>query len=153
MDTLRETIQAELGRLRGPGHGQLRIAAPAGTITADLADIERHAVSIERVALDFAAPQAVAPAAQRIAREVQALEPLHVLEAEADLAVLRTAAPATDDAGVGYWEAQVTSSGVTLEHFHKAHAAPDRVAQPAPVWQRTLGELIEQLAAAGAADA
>jgi hypothetical protein len=70
-------------------------------------------------------------------------------------AIVRSAEPEQDEAGVTYWEAVVRPDETRLNRYHKAHVEPDREAVVEPMTHKEIGRLAGQLAdaVAGTADA
>jgi len=119
------------------------------SVTIDIEHCERYAVGIQGIHIAPAAPSAdIAETAERIARQVDAIEHLHVVEVDRreGKAILRSAEPEADEAGITYWEATVQPVETTLNRYHKAHAEPDRQLIVEPITHRELSDLTDQLA-------
>jgi hypothetical protein len=118
-------------------------------VTADLEHCERYAVGVRGMRVAPSTPNAdVGDTAERIARHVDVIEHLRVVEVDTreGQAILRSDEPEADDEGVTYWEASVRPDETTLNRYHKAHAEPDRQAVVEPLTHRDVGDLADQLA-------
>jgi hypothetical protein len=125
------------------------------TVSVDVEHAERYAVGVRGLRIEPAHPLTdVGEAAERIARQVDAVDELRVVEYDQSeqQAILRSAQPQSDREGVDYWEATVKPTETTLQHYHKAHSEPERAAVVEPLSYGTLGQLADQIVDAVAHD-
>ncbi|CAA9256806.1 MAG: hypothetical protein AVDCRST_MAG93-2009 [uncultured Chloroflexia bacterium] len=125
------------------------------TVSVDVEHAERYAVGVRGLRIEPAHPvRDVGEAADRIARQVDAVDELRVVEYDQSeqQAILRSAQPQSDEEGVDYWEATVKPTETTLQHYHKAHSEPERAAVVEPLSYGTLGQLADQIVDAVAHD-
>jgi hypothetical protein len=149
-----KTIAHELtDRLRkqiGHGGGIVEADGAGVTVAVDVEQSERYAVGVRGITVTPAQPVAdIQEVAERIAQGVTELDsPLTVVEYDTrqGQAIVRSAEPAADEAGVTYWEADVRADGTTLQRYRKDHAAPDREQITEPLLHSTVGRVAEQLA-------
>jgi hypothetical protein len=143
---LADELKAHIGR----GEGVVNVARDDVTVDVEVEQSERYAVGVRGITVRPAQPSGdVRRSAERIVERVDALdEPLQVVEVDerAGRAVVRSAAPETDDGGVSYWEGDVQPEQTSLRRYRKDHAAPDRELITAPLPHRDAGRAAEQLA-------
>ena len=132
----------------GRGEGVVSVEVDGASVSVDLENCERYAVGVRGLRVRPTDPLAdVGDAAERIVQNVDAIEPLKVVEFDApeQQAILRSAEPESDEGGVTYWEAAVKPDETTLHHFHKSHAEPDRAVVVEPITHGEVGRLADQL--------
>ncbi len=144
-------IKQKLTGATGQEHTVVDASAGGVSVSVDVERCERYAVGIEGVRIRPDTPVGdVGEAAERIARNVDVIDPLRVVEYDvsAEEAILRSAEPAADEGGVTYWEANVKPDETTLHRFHKAHDEPDRRIVVEPMTHGEAGAVAEQIAEA-----
>lgn len=149
-----QSIAHELtDRLRqhtGQGGGVVTAHGDGVSVSVDVEQSERYAVGVRGITVKPTQPVAdVRDAADRIVERVQELDgPLTVVEhdAGAGQAIVRSAEPEHDEAGVTYWEADVRADETTLHRYRKDHAAPEREVVTEPLPHKIAGRVAEQLA-------
>jgi hypothetical protein len=118
-------------------------------VSVDAEGCDRYAVGVRGLRVTPAEPVAdVGGAAERIAEHVDVIDRLKVVEYDPPQAeaILRSAEPETDEAGVTYWEATVKPDETAVHRYHKAHDEPDRQIVVEPITHREVGELANQIA-------
>ena len=146
-------------RLRDAVGGEnTTVGAEAGgvSVAVDVEHCERYAVGVRGIEVAPARPcDDIRETAERVARGVDVIDPLHVVEVDAreGQAILRSAEPETDEQGVTYWEATVKPRGTAINRYHKSHAEPDREIVVEPLSHREAGRLVDQVADALRGDA
>ena len=141
-------LRERLRDAHGAENTSIGVTDDRGAVSVDVERCERYAVGVRGVRVAPAAPIAdVGGAAERIVEQVDVIEPLRVVEFDAPegQAILRSAEPETDEAGVTYWEATVKPDETTLHRFHKSHGDPDRQIVVEPLTHNEVGELANQL--------
>lgn len=147
--TIGGKLREQLRDVVGSDHTSVQTNDEEVSVTIDIERCERYAIGIQGIHIAPAAPRAdVAETADRIAKQVDAIEHLRVIEFDQreGKAILRTAEPEADEGGITYWEATVQPVETTLNRYHKAHTEPDRQRVVEPITHRQLGELADQLA-------
>lgn len=148
MGTIAKDLTDKLRQQQNQGAGVIEAGTDNGVIRVDVEHSERYAVGIRGISVQPATPVNVNDAAERIAGNVDALgEPLQIVEVDrgAKRAVVRSAQPDADEAGVTYWEADVQPDQTTLHRFRKDHSAPDRAVIAEPLPHAVAGKVAEQL--------
>lgn len=138
-------------RLQGhinKGSGTIEAAGDGASVSVDVEQSERYAVGVRGITVRPHQPiEDVRGAADRIVDGAQELgEPLAVVEADKDRAIVRSAEPEADEGGVTYWEADVRSDETSLHRYRKEHDAIEREVVTEPLPHRTVGKIAEQLA-------
>lgn len=149
MEQIQQRLVDRLRARQGQGAGSVEVVGDSVTVVVEAEQTDRYAVGVQRVVVRPAAGQpAVDTVARNIAEQVTALDQLQVIEVDGgeQRAILRSAQPDTDEAGVTYWEANVSPSETTLQRFRKDHQTADRQPQVEPIWYRDLGKVADQLA-------
>jgi hypothetical protein len=148
-NTLAKDLADRLRQQTGKDGGPVTIVGDSANVTVDVEHSERYAVGVRGVQVRPHQPVAdVRDAAERITQNVTELDgPLSVVEFDArqDQAIVRSAQPETDEAGVTYWEADVRADETTLRRYRKNHDAPDREAVTEPLMHNTVGRVVEQI--------
>ncbi len=142
-------LKQKLAGASGQEHTSVDASGGGVSVAVDVERCERYAVGVEGVRIRPDTPvENVGEAAERIARNVDVIDPLRVVEYEASTeeAILRSAEPAADEGGVTYWEANVKPDETTLHRFHKAHDEPDRRVVVEPMTHGEAGAVVEQIA-------
>ncbi len=148
-------LRTKLRDAAGKEHTSVGVAGDGVSVSVDVEHCERYAVGVRGLRVTPAEPIAdVGETAERIAQHVDAVERLRVVEFDAPegQAILRSAEPEADEAGVTYWEATVKPDETTLHRFHKAHLQPDREVVVEPITHQEVGELADQIVDALAGD-
>ena len=120
-------------------------------VTVDIEHAERYGVGVRGISVRPTGGVAdVGEAAERIARDVDAVDDLRVVEYDRDEgeAILRSVEPQRDADGVDYWEATVNPTETTVQRYRKTHDEPERAVVVEPFSYRALGDLADQLAEA-----
>ena len=149
-------LRAKLRDAAGSEHTSVGVAGDKAGVSVDVEHCERYAAGVRGLRVTPAEPiPDVGEAAERIAQHVDAIEPLRVVEVDAreGQAILRSADPEADEAGVTYWEATVKPDETTLHRFHKAHIQPDREVVVEPITHQEVGEIADQIVDALSGDA
>lgn len=149
-----KTIAHELtDRLRkqiGQGGGIVGVDGNGVSVAVDVEQSERYAVGVRGITITPTQPVTdVRDVAERIVQGVTELDgPLTVVEYDTrqGQAIVRSAEPEADEAGVTYWEADVRANETTLQRYRKDHATPDREQITEPLLHSTVGRAAEQLA-------
>lgn len=148
--TISKDLTDKLRQHIGQGNGVVSSDTDAASISVDIEQSERYAVGVRGIDVRPKQPIGdVGEAAERIVSNVDALgEPLQVVECDpkAGQAIVRSAQPETDEAGVTYWEADVQRDQTSLHRYRKEHSAPDREAVTEPLPHAVAGKIAEQLA-------
>jgi hypothetical protein len=143
--------------VRGAADGtSASVTGDDATVTVDVEHAERYAVGVRGLRVEPRQPLAnVGDAADRIARDVDAVDEMRVVEYDIaeQQAILRSAQPQSDDESVAYWEATVKPTETTLHRYHKSHDEPERALVVEPLSYGELGQLTDQLVDALAPDA
>ncbi len=142
-------ISDTLRRQAGQDPGVIRTERDGVSIEVDIEAAERYASGVRGVTVRPARPApSVRDVAERIVEQVDALEPLAIVECDdaQGRAIMRSAEPEHSADGVRYWEADVQPDGTSLHRYHKQHTAPDREQITEPLLHPTVGRVVEQLA-------
>lgn len=143
-------ITEQLRRRTGQGAGAVDAAADGVSVSVDVEDSERYAVGVRGISVRPDRPiDDVRRAAEDVAAGMPSLgEPLAVVEVDprSGRAVVRSAAPETDEAGVTYWEADVRSDETTLRRYRKQHDEPERETITEPMPHAVAGKVGGELA-------
>lgn len=149
-DTISKDLTDKLRQHIGKGAGVINASGDHGAVSVDVEQSERYAVGIRGISVQPNQPVGdVRKAAERIVSDVDALgEPMQVVELDAGAgqAIIRSAKPDADEAGVTYWEADVQRDQTSLHRYRKEHAAPDREIVTEPVPHAVAGKIAEQIA-------
>jgi hypothetical protein len=146
--TIGKELQEKLRDAAGRDSTTVAVPGEGVVVSVDVDGCDRYGAGFRGLRVSPAEPLAdVGEVAQRIAGQVDAIDRLKVIEYEAPLgeAILRSAEPETDEAGVTYWEATVKPDETAVHRYHKAHAEPDRQVVVEPVTHREVGELANQI--------
>lgn len=150
MSSIAKDLTDQLRQHQGRGAGSVGVENDAVSVSVDVEQSERYAVGVQGIRVTPKAPVAnVRDAADRIVQGVQALDdPLTVVEYDtsAERAIVRSAEPESDEAGVTYWEADVRADETSLQRYHKAHDTPDREVVTEPLPHAVAGRIADQLA-------
>ena len=134
----------------GQGPGTVSVDGDGVSVAVDVEQCERYAVGVRGIVVRPDQPASdVRDVAERIVRDVTELDgPLAVVEYDArqGRAIVRSAQPETDDAGVTYWEGDVRADEASLQRYRKDHSAPEREAVAEPLMHNIVGRVAEQLA-------
>ncbi len=147
--TIGKELRANLRDAAGRENTTVDANKDGVSVSVDAEACDKYAIGVRgvRVRPSEAAPD-VGEAAERIARNVDVIDPLRVVEYDAPQqeAILRSAEPETDEGGITYWEATVKPDETSVERYHKDHRQPDRQRVVEPLTHRDLGELADQIA-------
>ena len=141
-------LHKRLRDANGREHTTIGVAGDEASVSVDVERCERYAVGVRGLRVTPAEPvKDVGDAAERIAQQVDAIEPLRVVEVDAreGKAIVRSADPETDEGGVTYWEATVKPDETELHRFHKDHFQPDREVVVEPITHGEVGRLADQI--------
>ncbi|MDQ5851312.1 MAG: hypothetical protein M3380_04430 [Chloroflexota bacterium] len=141
-------LRTKLRDAVGREHTTVDASGDEAHVAVDVEHCERYAVGVRGLQVTPTEPVAdVQGAAERIVEHVDTIERLRVVEFDAPegQAILRSAEPESDEAGVTYWEATVKPDETTLHRFHKSHLEPDREVVVEPITHQQVGELADQL--------
>lgn len=144
-----DELRAKLRDAVGSDNTTLGVEDEGIRAVLDLEHCERYAVGVRGLEVTPAEPTTdIHETAERIARQVDVIEPLRVVEVDAHeaQAILRSAEPEADEEGVTYWEATVKPRGTAINRYHKSHADPDRQVIVEPLSHREAGKLVDQVA-------
>lgn len=148
-NTLAKDLADRLRQNTGKNEGQVTVIGDGASVIVDVEHSERYAVGVRGVTVRPHQPIAdVRDAAERISQHVTDLDgDLAVVEFDSrqEQAIVRSAQPQTDEAGVTYWEADVRADETTLRRYRKDHDAPDREAVTEPLMHNTVGRVVEQI--------
>jgi hypothetical protein len=133
----------------GKGEGTVQVDTDDVRVRVDVEQSERYAVGVRGITVTPAQPVTnINEAAERVVEHTQALgDPLSVVEydSQAGRAIVRSAEPQHDEAGVIYWEADVRSDETTLRRYRKDHSLPEREVVTEPLPHAVAGRIAEQL--------
>lgn len=132
----------------GRGEGIITVDGGDVAVSIDVEQSERYAVGVRGIHVKPQQPSDVRDTAERIVERVQSLDdPLIVVECDTKngRAIVRSAEPEADDAGVTYWEADVQCDETSLRRYHKQHGVPEREIITEPLKHNTAGRVAEQL--------
>ena len=148
--TIAKEITDRLRQQIGQGPGVITADSGGAGVSVDVEQSERYAVGVRGVTARPAQPATdVRDVAERIVAGVTDLDgPLTVVEYDTrqGQAIVRSAQPEADEAGVSYWEADVRADETSLRRYRKDHSAPEREAVTEPLMHGTVGRVAEQLA-------
>ncbi|WP_026369181.1 hypothetical protein [Kallotenue papyrolyticum] len=148
-ETIAQHLKDVLRQQIGQGTTVVQVAGDAATVVVEVEACERYAVGLRGMTVAPLVPVPdVRRMAEQIVQRVHALdEALCVVEQDAALgrAIVRSAQPERDQGGVAYWEVDVQPAALTLRRYHKAHSAPERTVETAPLPYARLGQVAEQL--------
>ncbi len=147
-DTIGKELREALRHAAGQDGVTVGVEGDDVHAAVDAEAIERYGVGVRGLSVRPTAPIGdVGEAAERIARDVDVIDPLRVLEYDAPEgeAILRTAEPEATEEGVTYWEATVRPDGTSVHRYHKAHAEPERQPVVEPLTHRQVGDLADQI--------
>ncbi len=141
-------LQEALKRGIGQEHVTIDAGGDGASIAVDAESVDRYAVGIRGLHVRPTEPvNDVGEAAERIARGVDVIDPLRVIEYDVPQqeAILRSAQPEADEGGVTYWEATVKPGETSVQRYHKSHSEPERQTVVEPVMHRDAGKLADQI--------
>lgn len=141
---LRDTLK----KSAGGDQMTVGVSGDEASVSVDVEGCDRYAAGVRGLRVRPAQPLSdVGEAAERIARQVDAIDRLKVVEYEAPQqeAILRSAEPEADEEGVTYWEATVKPDETAVQRYHKSHDEPDRQPIVEPATHREVGDLAHQL--------
>lgn len=144
-----DELRAKLRDAIGSDHTTVDVESEGVSAVLDLEHCERYAVGVRGLEVTPAEPGTdIHQTAERIARGVDVIEPLRVVEVDTGeaQAILRSAEPEADEEGVTYWEATVRPRGTAINRYHKSHDEPDRQIVVEPLSHREAGKLVDQVA-------
>lgn len=144
-----DELRAKLRDAVGSENTTVGVEVEGVSVAVDVEHCERYAVGVRGIQVAPAQPcENIHETAERVARGVDVIDPLHVVEVDAreGQAILRSAEPEADEEGVTYWEATVKPRGTAINRYHKSHAEPDREVVVEPLAHREAGRLIDQVA-------
>ncbi len=146
--TIGKDIRQKLRDAAGSSGVGVETAGEGVVVSVDVDGCDRYAAGIRGLRVNPAEPlNDVGGVAERIADRVDVIDRLKVIEYDAPQgeAILRSAEPEADEAGVTYWEATVKPDETAVHRYHKAHAEPDRQVIVEPAMHREIGELADQI--------
>jgi hypothetical protein len=147
--SIAQRLTDELRRRAGQGADRVEVVGDGVTVQVDIEASERYAVGVRGFAVAPPAPIVdVRETAEHVVERVRALdEPLQLVEHDAreGRAVVRSASPERDAAGVSYWEADIRVDGASLRRYRKDHTAYDRELITEPLPHAVAGNIAEQL--------
>lgn len=144
-DELRQKLRDAVGK----DNTTIGVESEGVGVAVDVEHCERYAIGIRGIEVTPAEPSKdIRKTAERVAREVDVIEPLRVVEIDSreGQAILRSAEPEADEEGVTYWEATVKPRGTAINRYHKSHGEPDRQIVVEPLSHREAGKLVDQVA-------
>ena len=142
-------IAERLRQQIGQGPGEVKVDAGGASVAVDVEQSERYAVGVRGITVRPAQSGDVREIADRVVAGVTDLDgPLTVVEVDrgGERAIVRSAQPDADEAGVTYWEADVRADETSLRRYRKEHSTPEREAVTEPLIHGTVGRVAEQLA-------
>lgn len=149
-NTIAKDVADRLRQHTGRGEGTVTVDSGDVAVSVDVEQSERYAVGVRGICVKPQQPSGdVRDTAERIVERVQSLdEPLTVVECDTanGRAIVRSAEPEADEAGVTYWEADVQRDETSLRRYHKQHGTPEREVVTEPLKHATAGRVAEQLA-------
>lgn len=147
--TIGKELRAKLRDAAGRENTTVDANKDGVSVSVDAEACDKYAIGVRGVRVrPSEAVTDVGDAAERIARNVDVIDPLRVVEYDAPQqeAILRSTEPETDEGGITYWEATVKPDETSVERYHKDHRQPDRQRVVEPLTHRDLGELADQIA-------
>lgn len=144
-----DELRARLRDAVGSDNTTIGVESEGVSVTVDVEHCERYAIGVRGIEVTPAQPSKdIHKTAERVAREVDVIEPLRVVEVDTreGQAILRSAEPEADEEGVTYWEATVKPHGAAINRYHKSHGEPDRQVVVEPLSHREAGKLVDQVA-------
>lgn len=149
-NNIAKDVADRLRQHAGRGEGIVTVDSGDVAVSIDVEQSERYAVGVRGIHVKPQQPGGnVRDTADRIVERVQSLdEPLTVVECDTKngRAIVRSAEPEADAAGVTYWEADVQRDETSLRRYHKQHGVPEREIVTEPLKHNTAGRVAEQLA-------
>lgn len=148
-NSIAKDVADRLRQHTGRGEGIVTVDGGDVAVSIDVEQSERYAVGVRGIHVKPQQSGDVRDTADRIVERVQSLdEPLTVVECDSKngRAIVRSAEPEADAAGVTYWEADVQRDETSLRRYHKQHGVPEREIVTEPLKHNTAGRVAEQLA-------